>query len=276
MKQPRYLIINGDDFGLSSEVNQAILDCHRLGILSSASLMVTGDACQEAVEIAKAYPSLGVGLHLVLVCGQGSLPPLTIPHLVNDEGQFPDDPVKAGLNYQFNASARRELKEEVRSQLELFLATGLPLSHVDGHLHLHLHPVILQILVELAPEYGIKYLRLPLEELKLNLQLNPHSLLSKITTAWVFAQLRRYGEKLLNSHAISYPERVYGLLETGKITEEYLLQLIPQIKSNLVEIYTHPDQRGPGMLEKQALLSSQVKECLHDQGFIITNYLNLA
>ncbi|MGL5033811.1 MAG: ChbG/HpnK family deacetylase, partial [Microcystaceae cyanobacterium] len=103
--QTKQLIINGDDFGLSSSVNQAIIQAHTEGILTSTSLMVTGQACQEAVELAQQNPNLGVGLHLVLVCGRSQLSPVEIPNLVDKNGKFSDDPVKAGLSYQFNAQA---------------------------------------------------------------------------------------------------------------------------------------------------------------------------
>lgn len=69
------LIINADDFGVSSTVNQAVVTAHDEGILTSCSLMVGGDACDEAVALAKARPRLSVGLHLTLVCGKSVLPP---------------------------------------------------------------------------------------------------------------------------------------------------------------------------------------------------------
>lgn len=99
--------------------------------------MVTGEAFDQAVELAKANPSLAIGLHLVLCCGRSVLPPDQIPHLVNEHGEFSNDPTAAGLRYQFNGAAQREVALEIRAQLEKFRQTGLPLSHVDGHLHLH-------------------------------------------------------------------------------------------------------------------------------------------
>ncbi|MFM7381630.1 MAG: ChbG/HpnK family deacetylase, partial [Microcystaceae cyanobacterium] len=117
MKQ---LIINGDDFGLSSSVNQAIIQAHQEGILTSTSLMVTGSAFSEAVALAKQNPRLGVGLHLTLVCGRSQLSYREIPHLVNEQGHFLNDPVQAGLRYQFSASARQELKQEIQAQLQAF------------------------------------------------------------------------------------------------------------------------------------------------------------
>lgn len=279
----RFAIINGDDFGFSHSVNQGIIRSHQQGILTSTSLMINGDAAQEAIALARTHPNLAVGLHLVLVCGRSVLAPKQIPHLVDSQGNFPDSSLLAGLRYQFHPATREELRQEIRAQLTKFQASGLPLSHVDGHLHLHVHPVVLQILVELAQEFNIRFIRLPAEELGKTLKLNRQDLLTKLLWSGVFAGLRRYGETLLSSHGISFAERVYGLLQTGNVTEEYLLGLIPQIQANLVEIYCHPAEfadgeplngpPGAGEAELAALLSQQVRELLIANGFELTNYL---
>ncbi|MBR8834112.1 MAG: hopanoid biosynthesis-associated protein HpnK [Stigonema ocellatum SAG 48.90 = DSM 106950] len=275
MQAKRLAIINGDDFGYSCGVNQGIIKAHEEGVLTSTSLMVTGEAAVEAAAASRSHPNLAVGLHLVLVCGRSVLPPDQIPHLVDSRGQFSDSPAIAGLRYQFHPATHDELRREIRAQLEKFRSTGLPLSHVDGHLHMHVHPVVLNILVELAQEFDIRVIRLPAEELGMNLRLDGGRLLTKLVWSGVFGGLRRHGEKLLKSHGISFADRVYGLLQTGCMTEEYLLGLIPQIKADLVEIYCHPALNGPpgaGEAELAALLSEQVRKVLETNGFELTNY----
>lgn len=280
----RFLIINGDDFGFSCGVNRAIIQAHERGILTSTSLMVTGEAFNEAVSLAQSHPNLAVGLHLVLVCGKAVLPSSEIPHLVDDKGNFSNKAYRAGLDYQFNTAAHQELKQEIRAQLEKFRDTGLRLSHVDGHLHLHSHPVVLRALMELVDEFNIKVIRLPSEELRLTLNLDKSDLGNKLIWSIVFNRLRRYGEGLLKAKNISFAQRVYGLLESGKMTEEYLLGLIGQIRANVVEIYSHPafcipdePSNGPlglGEAEYNALLSDRVREMLFNSGFELTNYHN--
>lgn len=265
----RKLIINGDDFGYSEQVNQGIIQAHQQGILTSTSLMVTGEAFEHGVALAKTHPNLGVGLHLVLVCGKSVLSPQVIPHLVNQKGFFSNNPLCAGLNYQFNLPTRAELRQEIKAQLDKFLDTGLTLTHLDGHLHLHLHPVILAILVELAQEYPIKYIRLPSEELSLSLG-KVGNIFGQLLISPIFTLLCRHGEKLLARYKIGYTDRVYGLLATGQVTEDYLLGIIPQIKADFVEIYSHPTV---GNLEKIALISPKVKKQIEDYGFSLTNYL---
>lgn len=272
-----YLIINADDFGFSQGVNAAIIQAHEEGILTSTSLMVSGDAAQEAIALAKNHPQLAVGLHLVLVCGKSVLPPSQIPHLVDSQGNFSNDPTLAGLSYQFNQATRAELRLEIYAQLAKFRDSGLNLAHVDGHLHLHVHPVVLNILTELAPEFNIKFIRLPSEELSKNLKIDQRNLFTKIIWSLVFGQLRRYGEGLLKAHHIKFADRVYGLLQTGDMSEKYLLDLIPQIEAELVEIYSHPalvntETNNGGEVELAALLSQQVRELLIVKGFELSNY----
>jgi len=274
------LIINADDFGFSSSVNVAIIKAHEEGILTSTSLMVSGDAAQEAIALAKNHPHLAVGLHLVLVCGKSVLSPSQIPHLVDSQGNFSNNPTQAGLNYQFNQATRAELRLEIYAQLAKFRDSGLNLSHVDGHLHLHVHPVILNILTELAAEFKIKFIRLPSEELSKNLKIDKCNLLIKIVWSIVFGQLRRYGEGLLKAHNIKFADKVYGLLQTGDMSEKYLLALIPQIEAELVEIYAHPDLVNTGInsggeVELAALLSQRVRELLTRNGFELSNYQQL-
>lgn len=275
------LIVNADDFGISSSVNQAILRAYTEGILTSTSLMVTADAAEQAIAFAESHPGLAVGLHLVLVCGRSALPPEQIPHLVDANGCFPDNPVKAGLRYQFSRLAREELRREIRAQLEKFHQTGLPLSHVDGHLHLHMHPVVLKILAELATEFNIPAIRLPAEELALSVQFDRKNIWQKIFHSVVFRQLRRHAETILPAH-IQRLDRVYGLLQTGAVTEDYLLYLIPRIRPERAEIYCHPavadSQSSPavtgGAAELAALLSPQVRH-LVEQGVQLCRYSDL-
>ena len=275
-----YLIINADDFGFSQGVNAAIIQAHEEGVLTSTSLMVSGDAAQEAIALAKNHPHLAVGLHLVLVCGKSVLPPAQIPNLVDSQGNFSNNPTQAGLSYQFNPATRAELRLEISAQLEKFRDSGLNLAHVDGHLHLHVHPVILNILTEFAAEFKIKFIRLPSEELTKNLKIDQRNLLTKIIWSIVFGQLRRYGEGLLKANQIKFANRVYGLLQTGDMSEKYLLDLIPQIEAELVEIYSHPalvntETNNGGEVELAALLSQEVRQLLTVKDFKLSNYNQL-
>jgi hopanoid biosynthesis associated protein HpnK len=278
----RRLIVTGDDFGFSRGVNRAIIEAHERGVLTSASLMVAGEASAEAVELARAHPTLAVGLHLVVVDGRPVLPAREVPHLVGREGRLPARPVRMGLAYQVRPAARRELASEIRAQLERFRETGLTLSHVDGHHHMHLHPFVLRRLLELSQEFGIPAIRLPSEELGVTLALDRSGLFGKLAGTWVFRRLRKYGERKLRAAGVRFPERVYGLLATGRMTESYVLGLLPRIRANFAELYFHPavalageplnGPPGSGSAELAALVSARVRHALDASGFALTSY----
>src|SRR6185369_9807229 len=183
------LIVNADDFGASEPVNEAIIRAFNEGVLTSASLMVTGVAFEQAVMFAKENPGLAVGIHLVTVVGRSVLPHSQVPSLVDQDGNFSNNPTAAGLKYYFSPQARRELRRELAAQFEKFHSTGLPLSHIDGHLHLHVHPVIFNIALELGEKYGAKRMRVPVEERHLALKFDRRDVARKTIYAMLFGGL---------------------------------------------------------------------------------------
>jgi hopanoid biosynthesis associated protein HpnK len=274
------LIINGDDFGYSDAVNRAIIHAHREGVLTSASLMVNESAAAEAVELAKASPDLAVGLHLVLVLGRAALPHSEIPHITDAEGRFTNSSFNAGINYYFNPAARRQLRREMRRQFERFAATGLRFSHVDGHTHLHQHPVIFDELIRLCEEFNVRRVRVVKGEIRLSLKLDRTHLPIKLVWGTVFNLLGRWCERRLVGR---------GLLQSGDMNESYLLGLLRQMKGATSEIYAHPlaptgddaadetaRQENPGgARELQALTSSRVRQAVEDAGFRLATYESL-
>ncbi len=279
---PFPLIINADDFGYSSAVNRAILQAHRDGVLTSTSLMVNERAAAEAVQIAKENPSLAVGLHLVLVLGRAALSQHQIPHLVNASNEFTRSSFVAGVKYFFSPAARRELRKEMRAQFEKFAATTLPFSHVDGHTHLHQHPVIFAELIKLCEEFKVRRVRIVKGEIKLSLRLDQTKLPIKIVWGIVFNLLARHCRKKLRGRGFVVPEKVYGLLQTGNMNEQYWLDLLPNMPRVPSEIYAHPlacdaeewnSQENPrGYDELQALRSPRVRSAINAAGFELTTY----
>jgi hopanoid biosynthesis associated protein HpnK len=280
------LIINGDDFGYSEAVNRAIMQAHREGVLTSASLMVNERAADDAVRRAKEHPSLAVGLHLVLVLGRAALPSAEIPHLVDAAGKFTNSSFQAGLNYYFNPAARRELRREMRAQFDKFIATGLPFSHVDGHTHLHMHPVIFKTLIELCEEYNVRRVRVVKGEMRLSLRLDRPHLPIKLVWGTVFNLLGAYCERRLRGRGFVSPAKVYGLLQSGDMNEDYLLGLLGKMEALSSEIYAHPlacdaddaaQRENPGgARELQAFTSARVRAAIHAAGLELTTYQGLA
>ena len=235
----RQLIVSADDFGMSQGVNAGVERAHRDGILTNASLMVNGAAVDEAVAIARNHPKLGVGLHLVLVQGRSALPASAIPALVSPEGFFSDNAILSGIRYFFQPGIRGQLRAEIREQLGRYRDTGLTLSHVDGHLNIHMHPAVLPILLELADEFGIRALRLSREALAPALRFDPQHRLRKAFEATAFGALAAAAEPRLKAASIHYPNAMFGLHQTGHVDERYLLQTIRDLPAGSTEIYCH-------------------------------------
>jgi chitin disaccharide deacetylase len=271
------LIITGDDFGYSAAVNRAIIQAHREGVLTNASLMITEAAADEAVQLARAYPSLAVGLHLVLVLGHAALPHVELPHITDAQGNFTNSSFRAGINYYFNPAARRELRREMRAQFKKFAATGLRFSHVDGHTHLHQHPVIFDELLKLCTEFGVERVRVVKGEIRVSLRLDRRHLPIKLIWGTVFNLLGSWCAKRLHARGFAPSPKVYGLLQTGDMNEDYLLGLLTRMDVTSSEIYAHPLaadadkaelQANPGgARELQALLSPRVREAIEQAGF---------
>ena len=263
------LVVTGDDFGLSPSVNRAICEAYDRGILTCASLMVGAPAAAEAVTLARARPELAVGLHLTVVDGFAASPRRAVPRLAGPDGRLRASPWHAGLVYQFSQPARTELALEIRRQLELFRETGLHLSHVDGHHHMHLHPVVLRLLVGLAREFRIRWVRVPSDDLGLALKTRPRAAATALASAAAFAALRRSARRRLSAVGIRFADRVYGLHATGRLREEDLLRLLPRVRGDVAEIYCHPGASSgvPARDEElEALLSKRVRTAITAQG----------
>ncbi len=283
--RPRRLIVNADDFGISETVNEAVIRAFTEGVLTSCSLMVTGEAFEPAVRLAHAHPGLAVGIHLVTVMGRAVLPPAEIPTLVDAAGNFADNSVVAGLKYYFSPQARRELRRELGAQFEQFAATGLRLSHIDGHLHMHVHPVVFQAALELGTRYGVRRMRVPQEEYGLAVNFDRQHAGTKALHTLLFGQLARRMRRQLRASGFVYAERVYGNLHSGQMDEQYFLYMLDNLWADTNEIYFHPAvypadclrhaAAQQGMREFAALTSPTVRHRAHKLGIMLTNYFDL-
>jgi hopanoid biosynthesis associated protein HpnK len=273
-KSIRRLIVNADDFGLSSSVNAAVVRAHREGILTTASLMVNEPGFAEAVQLAKENPRLGVGLHLTLLMGHATLPPEKIPGLANARGEFSKSPVVAGLKYFFQRRLREQLRAEIHAQFEKFHATGLPLDHVNGHLHLHLHPAVFQILMEDAATLGIRHLRLTRDCFARSRRLSSGHWFYQVSHAAVFEILSDHAEKVLAAKKIRHAQTTFGLLQDSRVDEEYVLKLLPELPAGDSELYLHPSL-DRFQHELDALVSPRVRELISRLGIRLIRHQDI-
>jgi hopanoid biosynthesis associated protein HpnK len=271
----RRLIVNADDFGLSHSVNAAVIRAHREGILTTASLMVNEAGFEEAVKLARENPQLGVGLHLTLLQGHSTLPPKKIPGLVNARGEFPENPVGTGMKYFFRRSLRGPLRAEIRAQFEKFHSTGLPLDHVNGHLHLHLHPAIFRILMEDADKLGIRHLRLTRDCFSRSRKMSRGHWLYRVSHAAIFEFLSSRARKVLAAKKIRHAQITFGLLQNARVDESYILKLLPELPPGDSELYSHPSL-GEFNHEFEALVSPRVKSLVQELRIGLIRYQDLA
>ena len=272
----RRLVVNADDFGDSPGANAAIIAAHRDGIVTSASLMVTGSAFEDAVDLARSFPSLGVGLHLVLIGDRPCLPPERIPDLVDRAGRFPDNPVTAGLRWWVRPAARDQLRAEVEAQVDRFLKTGLPLDHLNSHLHFHVHPTVFPLVLEAAEAVGVRRVRLPVEPW-FSLRVDFTDPGRKITYALIFGLFGRLYRRRLLERGFLILDGVFGLYQTGRLTEAYLERLLGMLPAGRFELYTHPRFDNPaGRAEFEALTSPKIREVIVRRGINLTTFSALA
>lgn len=277
------LIVSGDDFGVSTAVNQAIIRAHRQGILTSASLMVNGAAFEDAVRLAKENPRLGVGIHLAVVRSRATLTRKQLPNLLDARNDLPKNPVLAGLQYFFSRPFRVQIEAEITAQVQKFLGTGLIPSHIDGHLHFHVHPSILPLVLDLARRYDVPAVRIPRESLSIDLQFDGRDKLSKLFHAFVFKCLGDKAAARAKRYRVGFPDRFHGLLSSGRIIEDYLAGVLARLPAGVTEIGTHPAVELPEELrqwaaqyqyhaEMEALLSPRIAALIRDSGIQLVNF----
>jgi hopanoid biosynthesis associated protein HpnK len=235
------LIITADDFGAASEVNEAVEEAHRDGVLTAASLMVAAPGCDDAVARARRLPTLRVGLHLVLVEGRPALPPSAAPDLVARDGLFRTDMARMGRDIFLSPGVRRQLAAEIEAQFEAYRRTGLALDHVNAHKHYHLHPTVAGLILKIGRRYGMKAGRAPIE---------PRSVLAAVDPAatpppaYVTEPLARLARARYRRAGVAVADRVFGLAWSGAMTTNRVAGIVRRLPNGLSEIYLHPATAG--------------------------------
>jgi hopanoid biosynthesis associated protein HpnK len=237
------IIITGDDFGLALPVNEAIVEAHQRGILTTASLMVGESYFRDAAKRAKQHPSLRVGLHLTLVEGNPVSDSSQIPDLVDVNGAFSTHLTRSGFQFFFHPKIRKQLETEIRAQFEAFHKTGLVLDHVNAHNHMHLHPTVLRLMLKVGKDYGLTAVRLPNEPPLPSSRASGKSLAPRLAS-WIFLcpwiNLMR---TLLRRADIRYNDFFFGMEDCGSMTSDLVLRIIKNLPEGVSELCFHPATR---------------------------------
>lgn len=248
----RYLIVNADDLGLSSSVNRAILAAHERGIVTSTSLMANGPAFLEAAALARARPTLDVGVHLVLHDESPAAPPERIPALVRADRRLkPLGAVVRGL--LLGRIPREQIEAEYAAQIERVRSAGLSPSHLDSHCHLHALPAVASVVQSLGERFGIPCARRPafssLAEFR-GAPISRYPLAIGITLANRFS---RSG----GAARLRMPDAFVGLVQSGEVDAAWLERALARLaRGRISELMVHPSD-GSDAGDPQAKYGSQ-------------------
>jgi len=227
-------------------VNRGIAEAHRNGIVMSASLLANGEAFDDGVNVARALPALGVGVHLNLSDG----PPLcrvgSVPSLVDERGYFSGGPEQLLLKL-----ARRKLKvsdveREWDAQIEKARSAGITVTHLDGHKHVHMLPGLFPVALKLAKKHSISAIRISNEASSLRAALSGKSghnagvLLKQGVQARGLKLLSRDARKLADKAGIESADYFCGIAQTGVLTREGILDLLEILPKGTTELMCHP------------------------------------
>jgi len=230
------VIFNADDFGLAPEVNAAVAQLCRAGLVRSASLLVMGPAAAEAIALARSLPELSVGVHLAWVHEHPAAEPAQVPALLDREGRLLPGHRQFMARLLTGRLPLAQVRREAEAQLQRLVAAGLQPTHLDSHQHLHLWPPLFEMCLDLCREFGVPFIRLPgsgaLETG--NLRVGP---LRRRLMAHVIGRLRR---RQMDTAPVGHCDEVWGVLAAGHLGEELLLDLLRRLPPGRHEIMCHP------------------------------------
>lgn len=282
MKQ---LIVNADDFGLTPGVNRAIIAGHTRGIITSATLMANMPAFTEAVNLAKAHPTLGVGLHFNITQGRPVARPELVRSLTDARGEFPGTSTKLAWRALTGQWRSAEVMIELRAQLEKAINAGLRLTHVDSHKHAHALPQALAAIAATIPAYGIHAVRLPRERTRFTA--GSRQLIQQSIAAFGLSQLCRISEAKLRQLSLSSTGAFFGIAQSGHWSKRWLLELLANLPEGASELMCHPGYEDEALnqiqtrlrhsrqVEMELLTDPEIVAAVRAHGVQLINYAQL-
>jgi chitin disaccharide deacetylase len=225
------LIISADDFGLHSSINEAIEKGFQDGLLTSASIIANGPSFSEAVNIAKRNPNLGIGLHFNIIEGKSIASENNVASLLDEGGMFFENYNKLSKRIMFGQVRLEEIEKELEAQIKHCTNSGLTLTHIDSHQHLHMLPKIYKILVKVSNKYGInkfRYLNPPFVDFSFSQQFK--------TFLSIFFKI--FKSKF--AYNVITPDYFIGFFNSGNLKCGYIIDVLSKINSGVIEIGFHP------------------------------------
>jgi predicted glycoside hydrolase/deacetylase ChbG (UPF0249 family) len=282
------LIINADDFGLAPGVNRAIVELQQAGALSSATLMANGPFFSPAVYMAFAQPALAVGCHVVLVDGSPCLRPAQVPSLVDPRnpsslrpsvGSFFADLVRGRIREE-------EIEAEAIAQIRRVQSSGITVSHIDSHKHVHAFPRVLAPLLRAARQCGVRSVRNPFEPWWSLKATRPAGTVRRMQVHVMRTQGRAF-TRLTREHGMMTADGSMGLLATGILDDSVLRALLRAMPPGTWELVCHPGYsdraldeartrlRASREVERSALLAVIPEALKNDSGLALIDFHQL-
>ena len=243
------LIVNADDFGLTAGINRAIVELHEEQVVASTSLMARAAATHQAVQIALATPTLGVGCHLVMVDGEPVLSPRhDFPHLADPiDGRFRSSLVSFLVwlytggkdGYSTLTIRQREIEAEAAAQIAFLQGQGLTLTHIDTHKHTHMFPAVLRPVLRAARAAGIRAVRNPFEP-AWAISAFAGASWARIAEVTVIRRLEPVCRRIIREEGFVTTDGTIAVVGTGVLNTATLHSLLERMPSGTWELVTHP------------------------------------
>jgi predicted glycoside hydrolase/deacetylase ChbG (UPF0249 family) len=238
---PARLILNADDFGLTPGVNRAIAELHQAGVLTSATLMASGAAFDDAVAIAHANPTLGIGCHIVLTDGDPVSPPESIPSLLGrDHRSLRPKLLGFVSDLLLGRISEFEIEREATAQIRKLQHAGVTVTHIDSHKHTHMFPQVTRPLLRVAEAHGIRAIRNPFEA-RWSWSLG-HGGVSRRVQMKILDQLRHpfNAQPEILFEAVTSTTGSIGISATGDLNQQTLAEIMAKLPEGTWELVCHP------------------------------------
>jgi len=282
MKQ---LIINADDFGLHETVNIGIIKGHTVGSITSTTIMPNGNAFEHAVALASTNKQLGIGVHLTLVGGGSPVcRPEQVQSLVNGEGKLSSHYPQFLLRYISGKVQLADVRRELIAQVQKAVDSGLAITHLDSHQHMHILPGIIDITIDIAKEFNIPSVRIPAEPYFF-IGEYPYSIARFVSRAGL-TFLSQIASLKIKKHKLFMPDHFFGMLAGGNMCEPFLTVIVENLPDGISEIMMHPGTDNDlvntmynwnlhGQEELAAVTSDHVRQRLADKRVQLISFRDL-
>ncbi len=277
----RRIVINADDFGLCEGVNKGIVEAHSKGVLTSATIMVNTPAAQQAVELAKKLPKLGVGVHLNLTSGRPLCKDEGVKLLLNAEGDFGLSPGKLVVASLVTGRVRAAIEAELAAQIQWVIDRGIKPTHLDSHKHIHAFPLIFRIVCRLAKRFDMPAIRFtyePKQVCRVPWPVTDRESRKRASLVRTMAKINCW-----QNRAFFKTDALLGVAHTGRINVNFFRAVTLYNTACRAEVMTHPGYTydldatrtrlvKQRQVELEALCSDKTKQYFKEAGIKLVHY----